>query len=93
MEGFTCPCVFSGCIFFVIAGFVINIIILIWVAQDAKARGMDNTVLWMLVVFFLGLIGLVIYLLSRPGGQLTVCSNCNNKRLESSVTCPHCGSE
>ena len=82
----------GGAIIFVIIGvFVLNIVLLVWVARDAKARGMDNSVVWMLVVFFLGIIGLIIYLASRPKGDLVECSNCNNKRLERSATCPHCG--
>ena len=64
---------------------------LVWVARDAKARGMDSAVLWMLLVFFLNLIGLVIYLLSRPQGILVPCPNCGNMRLQASVKCPHCG--
>ena len=70
---------------------VISIVLLIWVARDAKARGMDSAVLWMLLVFFLNLIGLVIYIFSRPQGNLVQCPNCGNMRLLASVRCPHCG--
>ncbi len=69
----------------------ISIALLVWVARDAKARGMDGAVLWMALVFFLNLIGLVIYIFSRPQGNLVPCPNCGNKRLEASVKCPHCG--
>jgi len=69
----------------------INIAILVWVARDAKARGMDSSVLWMILVMVTGPIGLVIYLYSRPKGQLIACPSCGNKRLEASATCPHCG--
>lgn len=69
----------------------ISIALLVWVARDAKARGMDSAVLWMALVFFLNVIGLVIYLFSRPQGNLVSCPNCGNKRLEASVKCPHCG--
>lgn len=71
--------------------FVLSIAMLVWVARDAKARGMDSAVLWMALVFFLNLLGLVIYLFSRPQGNLISCPNCNNKRLQASVKCPHCG--
>lgn len=81
----------SGCGIFLIALVVLNIALLVWVARDAKARGMDSSVLWMLLVFFTGLIGLVIYLFSRPQGNLISCPNCGNKRLQASVKCPHCG--
>jgi hypothetical protein len=70
---------------------VLNIALLVWVARDAKARGMDSAVLWMLLVFFTSLIGLVIYIFSRPQGNVIPCPNCGNKRLQASVKCPHCG--
>ena len=69
----------------------LSIALLVWVARDAKARGMDSAVLWMALVFFLNLLGLVIYIFSRPQGNLVPCPNCGNKRLEASVKCPHCG--
>ena len=78
-------------IFIPIALLALSIGLLVWVARDAKARGMDSAVLWMLLVFFLNLIGLVIYLLSRPQGNLIACPNCGNQRLQASVKCPHCG--
>ena len=74
-----------------VALFVFNIVMLVWVTRDAKARGMGSPVVWMLVVFFLSIFGLLLYLLSRPKGKLARCSSCNNKRLEVSATCPHCG--
>jgi hypothetical protein len=78
-------------IFVVVAAIALNVAILVWVARDAKARGMDSAILWMLLVFFLGLIGLVIYLLARPQGNMVQCPNCGNKKLQASVRCPHCG--
>ncbi len=70
---------------------VLNIALLVWVARDAKARGMDSAVLWMLLVFFLSLLGLVIYIFSRPQGNLVPCPNCGNQKLQASLKCPHCG--
>lgn len=85
-------CACCGTLIFIpIIIFVLNIALLVWVARDAKARGMDNAVLWMLLVFFLSLLGLVIYIFSRPKGDLVPCPNCGNKRLQASVKCPHCG--
>jgi hypothetical protein len=69
----------------------LSIALLVWVARDAKSRGMDSAILWMLLVFFLNLLGLVIYLLARPQGNLIACPNCGNQRLQASVKCPHCG--
>jgi hypothetical protein len=75
----------------ILAGLAINIALLVWVARDAKNRGMDNSMLWMVLVMFTGLIGLLIYILSRPSGNLIQCPHCNGKRLQVSAKCPHCG--
>ena len=69
----------------------LNIALLVWVARDAKARGMDNSVLWMALVLFTSVLGLVIYIFSRPQGELVQCPHCGNKRLASSARCPTCG--
>ena len=78
-------------IFIIILAIVINIALLVWVARDAKARGMDSSVLWMILVMVIGLLGLIIYLFSRPQGNLIQCAQCGNKRLQASAKCPHCG--
>lgn len=70
---------------------VLDVLLLVWVARDAKARGLDNGILWMLLVFFTSFVGLVIYLLARPQGNLIECPNCHNKKLQAAVRCPHCG--
>src|SRR5689334_13586197 len=69
----------------------LNIALLVWVARDAKARGMDSAVLWMILVMFTSFIGLIIYLFSRPQGNLIRCPNCNNNRQQASTRCPYCG--
>ena len=74
-----------------IAVLAINVYLLIWVSKDAKARGMDNSVLWMIIVLVFSLLGLLIYILSRPKGELVACSSCGNKRLQASAKCPSCG--
>jgi uncharacterized membrane protein YhaH (DUF805 family) len=85
----------GGCglvfLLFILAMVALNIALLVWVVRDAKARGMDSAILWMLLVAFTGLLGLVIYLFSRPQGEVVQCPNCKNKRLAASVKCPHCG--
>lgn len=68
----------------------LNIALLVWVARDAKSRGMDSAVLWMILVMFTSVIGLIIYIFSRPQGNLVQCPSCNNKRLQASAKCPHC---
>lgn len=69
----------------------LDIALLIWVARDAKSRGMDNAVMWMVLVFFTSVIGLVIYIFSRPQGELIKCAHCGNNRLQASARCPNCG--
>ncbi len=88
-AGFCAAC--GGTLLLVgIALLALSIFLLIWVARDAKNRGMDNAVLWMLLAFFLGPVGFIIYYFSRPKGELTQCSSCNEKRLTVSAQCPHC---
>jgi len=43
---------------------IIAILLGIWVYRDAESRGMSG-VLWLIVVWLLGLIGLIIYLVVR----------------------------
>lgn len=78
-------------VFAIVAMIVLNIALLVWVARDAKARGLDNSVMWMVLVFFTSLLGLIIYIFSRPQGELMPCPTCGNKRLKVSAKCPHCG--
>lgn len=83
---------FAGVMILVpIAIFALNIALLVWVARDAKSRGMDSSVLWMVLVLVTGPIGLLIYVFSRPQGNLVPCTHCSNRRLEVSARCPHCG--
>ena len=44
---------------------VINIFIMIWVYKDAEARG-ESGALWLIIVLFAGIIGLIIWLVVRP---------------------------
>ncbi len=71
--------------------FALNVALLVWVARDAKSRGMDSAVLWMALVMFTSVIGLIIYIFSRPQGILMQCPSCGNNRLQVSAKCPHCG--
>ncbi len=45
---------------------IISILLAYWAYKDAKSRNMDSPALWAIIVFFLGLIGLIIYLIVRP---------------------------
>ena len=75
---------------FLVVMFIVNIILLVWVARDAKARGVSGLG-WMILVFFLGIVGLIIYIFARPQGETTTCSHCQNKKLAAMAKCPHCG--
>lgn len=83
----------GGCgalVAFVVGLIVVNILLLVWVARDAKARGMSS-IGWLFLIFFFGLIGLIIYIFARPRGAVVPCATCGNKRLQVSAVCPHCG--
>lgn len=82
----------TGFIIIVWVGFVaLWIVLLVWVVKDAKNRGLENPVLWLLLVLITHLLGLLIYLLTRPRGNLVECENCRNQKLQYARTCPHCG--
>lgn len=81
----------GGLTFFFLIILVVNILILIWVARDAKARGVSSPATWLILIFFTGLLGLIVYVFSRPTGELERCSHCGNKRLKAMAKCPHCG--
>ncbi len=53
-----------GCLIGVIVLFV-WLYVLYWVYKDAKRRGKSGA-LWLIIVFFLGIIGLIIWLIVRP---------------------------
>jgi hypothetical protein len=79
-----------GCIG-ALVGLAIWVFLIIYVYRDAKARGMDNAVLLTIVTAITGILGFLIYLLMRPKGNLVACPSCQQKRLEGSARCPHCG--
>lgn len=73
--------------------FILQIALLIWVVRDSKARSMDNPVVWMIVVFLVPLIGIVVYMFSRPQGTFEGCQHCSAQKLTTVLKCPHCGFE
>jgi hypothetical protein len=91
-EGFFACGIAESFAYFMITVFVYYIVLLMWVAQDAKSRGMDNIVMWVLVVACLGYVGMIIYLILRPRGPITIFPSCGRKRLRRSTTCLCCGS-
>ncbi len=67
------------------------IALLVFVVRDAKNRGTENPVLWLILILFTHVIGLIIYFLVRPAGNLVACEHCKNKKLQYARACPHCG--
>jgi len=67
------------------------ILILAWVAKDARNRGIDGGAMWVIVCLVLHFVGLLVYLASRPHGMLSPCHVCGNQRLQYARLCPHCG--
>jgi hypothetical protein len=52
---------------------------------------MDAAVIWMIFVFLVPVIGLLVYVFSRPQGVVVKCAQCNNSRLQTLSVCPYCG--
>ena len=71
-------------------GIAILVVIFRFIKRDAIARGMPNasTMPWLAL---LGLLGLVIYLLMRPQGNVLPCPTCGLQRMQGLAVCPHCG--
>lgn len=70
---------------------IINVALLVWIARDAKARGVDGAVIWMIFALVTGPVAFLLYLMSRPNGRVIKCHKCGNGRLEVSAKCLHCG--
>ncbi|MFH0816485.1 MAG: hypothetical protein V1934_06695 [Methanobacteriota archaeon] len=52
------------CITVIAMWFVVWLLVGIWVYKDARSRGMSGA-LWMLIVLFLGLLGIILYMIIR----------------------------
>ncbi len=48
-----------------IVWFIIWLLIALWAYKDAKKKCMDNPIIWFLIVWFLNIIGLIIYIVIR----------------------------
>ena len=58
-----------GAILLGLAWIVISIILCVWVYRDARQRYPPENpepLLWLIIVLFIGIVGLIIYLLVRP---------------------------
>ncbi len=74
---------------FVLVLFIVGLYILVWIVKDANKRGTSGT-LWGILVFFLGIIGLILYFIVRPKGNIVSCNYCGKQKLETLAQCPHC---
>lgn len=88
---FGCAAVSGFGLIFGLAILATWIALLVWVFRDAKSRAAENPILWMLLVFFLHAVGLILYLLMRPQGNVVPCTSCKGKKLQYARVCPHCG--
>jgi putative membrane protein insertion efficiency factor len=77
----------------ILIGVGIQVFMMVFTYKDAKARGDQNAVIWLILIFFLHWIGLVVYLIARPKGDLAPCANCKNKMMTTLAKCPHCGTD
>lgn len=84
---------------FFIAYYVILIVISIWTYKDAKKRGAETPVLWLIVVLFGGILGLIVWLIIRKDigkkrnkfySNQMMCKNCGRFIKNDSVFCPYC---
>lgn len=73
------------CLFFV----GVPVLCAVFVYRDAKKRGL-NAGLWALLAFFTTIIGVVVYLLTRPG-EAGTCGKCGAPVWNGFVVCPVCG--
>ena len=83
-------------------GKVIQIVLSFWVGFDAQKRGMHG-LLWGLLVFFTGIVGLIVYLIvapgltqrsggaQPPGAAAARCGKCNAAVQPEFKACPYCG--
>ncbi len=85
----------------IVLGLIVGVFTTIFIVNDAKKRGMSQG--WGAIGFFLGLIGLIIYLIARKPILQVPASNQHYEPAESNVysqnsiqditipeICPHC---
>lgn len=67
----------------------------LWVKNDAAERGMDNPVIWALVVALVpNLLGLIIYLVVRTNhGRTLPCVQCGYPIKDAASFCSRCGTQ
>ncbi|MCK5773673.1 MAG: hypothetical protein KAH57_07770 [Thermoplasmata archaeon] len=63
----------------------------VWSYKDAKSRNWENPALAPILILLGSWIGLIVYMLLRPKGDLVPCRSCTEKKLSTLPVCPHCG--
>jgi hypothetical protein len=65
-----------------------------WVYIDAQDRRLPKPLLWALLVLVGNLVGLLVYLISRPDGSADLrCPHCAKKLNGGKAGCPYCGAD
>lgn len=63
-EDYSGVCCGAYCLLYIVI-LIVWIFVIVWVYKDAEKRGKSG-ILWAIIVFFLGIIGLIIWLVVRP---------------------------
>ena len=95
-AGKACAAGGAACVVFIITALIglgIQIFMMVFAFKDAKARGDQNAVLWLVLIFFVHLMGFIVYMIARPKGELVPCPNCHQKKLDILTKCPHCAAD
>ena len=61
-----CAACGGGLATMILVPLIIQVAILAWVVKDARARGIESPLGWMVFVFFVPVVGFLVYLFSRP---------------------------
>ena len=95
-AGAACAAGTIGCAIMIgtiLVGLAVQIFMMVFAFKDAKARGDQNAVLWLVLIFFVHLVGFIVYMIARPKGDLIPCPNCHQKKLDILTKCPHCAAD
>ncbi len=70
-----------------------HLILTIWATMDSKKRGYSpgRMILIFFMVLLIPVIGLILYLILRPSGNMVACPKCGKKALSHLKRCPNCG--
>jgi hypothetical protein len=75
---------------FVAAALIFWLVVIIWVYRDAEKHGLSGP-LWAVIVFFVHVVGLLIYLLVRSDHPIPAPAPAPAPQAAPPRTCPKCG--